>query len=141
MGPVLMWRRNRLLFCGRRSSSGSEKFKRRCAQFCETHHRAAAVGNPSSGTLRSPAAQWSRTDLVSLGSLKLLELALEAQVGASTGPDHPHCCQRLLPAQSRHRHDVSHHQACFNPLWRSSCSSERGERRFPGCPRVEFWES
>lgn len=50
------------------------------------------------------------TDLFGLSSLKLLELVLKAPVGPSTGPDHLDCGQRLLPAQSRHRHDISHHQ-------------------------------
>lgn len=53
----------------------------------------------------------SMTDLISLSSLKFLELALKAQVWASTGPDHLHSSQCLLPAQSCHRHDVSYYQS------------------------------
>lgn len=51
-----------------------------------------------------------RTHLIRLRGLKLLELMLETQVGASAGSDHLHGGQRLLPAHSCHRHDVSHHQ-------------------------------
>lgn len=50
------------------------------------------------------------TNLISLGSLELLELALKAEVGASRGPDNPDGRQGLLPAQSCHCHDVSYHQ-------------------------------
>lgn len=52
----------------------------------------------------------ARTHLIRLRGLELLELMLETQVGASAGSDHLHGGQRLLPAHSCHRHDVSYHQ-------------------------------
>lgn len=59
---------------------------------------------------RSLSLSRAASDLIRLSGLKLLELALEAQVGAGAGPDHPHCSQRLLPAQTSDRHDVRQHQ-------------------------------
>lgn len=50
------------------------------------------------------------THLICLSGLKVLELALETQVGASTGTDHLHSRKCVLPAQSRHCHDVSDHE-------------------------------
>lgn len=71
-------------------------------------------------------ARLPATDLVGLSGLELLELALKAQVGAGAGPGHLHCGQGLLPAQARHRHDVSHHQGDAAGHARQTV---RGERR------------
>lgn len=73
-----------------------------------------------------------KADLISLISLELLELPLEAQVGASTGPGHPHRSQCLLPTQSCHRHDVSNHQGdtaghTCQTVWKKGMAKEFDE--------------
>lgn len=72
-----------------------------------------------------------RTHLVRLRGLELLELMLETQVGASAGSDHFHGGQRLLPAHSRHRHDVSYHQG---DTAGNTCQAAKGQGRHrDGC--------
>lgn len=48
--------------------------------------------------------------LICLGTLKLLELLLEAQVGGGARSGDLHGCEGVAPAQLRHRHDVGDHQ-------------------------------
>lgn len=67
-----------------------------------------------------------RTHLVRLRGLELLELMLETQVGAGAGSDHLDGGQRLLPAHSRHRHDVSYHQG---DAAGNTCQAAKGRGR------------
>lgn len=72
-----------------------------------------------------------RTDLISLSRLEILELPLEAQVGAGAGPRDPHSGQCLLPAQPRHCHDVGDHQgdAAGHPGQTAGREGRRGSVR------------
>lgn len=94
-----------------RSHSLNYKRKRRIFMKCKTLFRGLEV---------------PRTHLVRLRGLELLELILETQVGASAGSDHLHGSQRLLPAHSCHRHDVSYHQG---DAAGNTCQAAKGQGR------------